>query len=222
MPTPLAYSRSSSFTSLNSFDIKSVHSEVASEYSHYPSVRLTKKSSKKKLDRINSDADDDDDQNSDTEEEGEETEEEEQGDEDQGEKSHKKAYYRHIGQNQDANDTYEDDYDFDKLMPESPAAPADSSFVMQQRIKHKQLQMHYREKAAANMQLNSATDSDIDTGVNYNASTTTTTTTIAASSLNTNFLEQKTSIENIISKHEGEKQQQQTKMWQNVATSRLG
>lgn len=36
MPTPLAYSRSSSLTSLNSFDVKSIHSEVASEYSHMP------------------------------------------------------------------------------------------------------------------------------------------------------------------------------------------
>lgn len=36
MPTPLAYSRSSSMTSLNSFDVKSIHSTVESEYSHMP------------------------------------------------------------------------------------------------------------------------------------------------------------------------------------------
>jgi len=36
MPTPLAYSRSSSLTSLNSFDVKSIHSTVESEYSHMP------------------------------------------------------------------------------------------------------------------------------------------------------------------------------------------
>jgi hypothetical protein len=63
MPTPLAYSRSSSMTSLNSFDAKSVHSSVASEYSHRlsnigASMRRLKKN-KKDLDRINSDADED-------------------------------------------------------------------------------------------------------------------------------------------------------------------
>ncbi|CAF1110036.1 unnamed protein product [Brachionus calyciflorus] len=36
MPTPMAYSRSSSLTSLNSFDVKSIHSTVESEYSHAP------------------------------------------------------------------------------------------------------------------------------------------------------------------------------------------
>lgn len=44
MPTPLACSRSSSLTSLSSFDAKSVHSSVASEYSTFvislPSQRL--------------------------------------------------------------------------------------------------------------------------------------------------------------------------------------
>lgn len=38
MPTPMAYSRSSSLTSLNSFDIKSIHSTVESEYSHVPKL----------------------------------------------------------------------------------------------------------------------------------------------------------------------------------------
>ena len=38
MPTPLAYSRSSSFTSLNSFDVKSIHSTVDSEYSQIPKI----------------------------------------------------------------------------------------------------------------------------------------------------------------------------------------
>ena len=45
LPTPLAYSRSSSVTSLNSCladdDLKSVHSSVASEYSHHPKATTT-------------------------------------------------------------------------------------------------------------------------------------------------------------------------------------
>ncbi|CAF0839981.1 unnamed protein product [Brachionus calyciflorus] len=36
IPTPLAYSRSSSLTSLNSFDVESIHSTIESEYSHLP------------------------------------------------------------------------------------------------------------------------------------------------------------------------------------------
>ena len=189
MPTPLAYSRSSSLNSLNSFDVKSVHSEVASEYSHYVSACTSKTKKKKRrknalLERILSDND---------ESAGEETEEEyeEEGQDEcntadttQDRQANVTAGYndatsteKYLRNRNDPNDTYdEDEDDFDRLMPESPAAPADSSFVMQQRIKHKQLQMHCREKAAATMQCAAAA-----------------------------FLEQKTSVESIISRHDAEK-----------------
>ena len=152
MPTPLAYSRSSSLTSLNSFDVKSVHSEVASEYSHYPC--LNKNIGKRKnLEKIISDNSAEDDDNDNDDDDDDDTQEEDNG-EGVAEKESKTFYHHHF-QNKKANDDTQnddDEYDdFDKLMPESPAAPADSSFVMQQRIKHKQLQMHCREKAAATM-----------------------------------------------------------------------
>lgn len=131
MPTPLAYSRSSSMTSLNSFDAKSVHSSVASEYSHRlsnigTSMRRLKKN-KKKLERINSDADEENTNSDETEEGG-----------------------------SDTDCTSNDEEDIDIIMPDSPAAPADSSFLMTQRIKHKQQQMHYRQTAAAAMYSNGA------------------------------------------------------------------
>jgi hypothetical protein len=168
MPTPLAYSRSSSLTSLNSFDVKSVHSEVASEYSHYPCLNKNK-GKRKNLEKIISDnsAEDDDNDNDDDDD----TQEEDNG-EDIAEKE-SKTFYHHYQNKKDNDDTQndEDEYDdFDKLMPESPAAPADSSFVMQQRIKHKQLQMHCREKAAATMHhlpLSNETTTTTTTGYNF-------------------------------------------------------
>ena len=177
MPTPLAYSRSSSLTSLNSFDVKSVHSEVASEYSHYPCLNKNK-SKRKNLEKIISDNSAEDDDKSDDDDENDDDDDDDTQEEDNGEdvaEKESKTFYHHHFQNKKANDDTqndEDEYDdFDKLMPESPAAPADSSFVMQQRIKHKQLQMHCREKAAATMHhlpLSNETTTTTTTTAGYN------------------------------------------------------
>lgn len=103
MPTPMLYiSRSSSLTSLNSFDIKSVHSSIASEYSQVTSPSTAFQLKKK--------SDNDDDQQ-----------------------------------------LYSVDDDLDLIMPESPSAQHESSFLMTQRVKHKQQQIIYRQTAAAQM-----------------------------------------------------------------------
>lgn len=101
MPTPLAYSRSSSLTSLNSFDVKSIHSSVASEYSHLP-AKFKQDFENSQLDIL------DDDQ-----------------------------------------EYVDEEQDLDRIMPDSPAAPADSSFLKAQRIRHKQQEVQYRQTAAA-------------------------------------------------------------------------
>ena len=116
MATPMLYiSRSSSMTSLNSFDIKSVHSSIASEYSQVTSPSTNLNIKKKFNNGL------------------EETEQEEEG------------------------NSYLVDDDLDLIMPESPSAQHESSFLMTQRVKHKQQQIVYRQTAAAAMLPSSST-----------------------------------------------------------------
>ncbi len=102
MPTPMHYfSRNSSMTSLNSFDIKSVHSSVASEYSQATSPTQFNSKSAAKIHALNGNSND---------------------------------------HEQDASD-YLDDIDL--IMPESPSAQHESSFLMAQRMIHKQQQVSF-------------------------------------------------------------------------------
>jgi trimeric autotransporter adhesin len=117
MATPMLYiSRSSSMTSLNSFDIKSVHSSIASEYSQVTSPSTNLNTKKKFNNGL------------------EETEQEEE-----------------------EGNSYLVDDDLDLIMPESPSAQHESSFLMTQRVKHKQQQIVYRQTAAAAMLPSSST-----------------------------------------------------------------
>jgi len=135
MATPMLYiSRSSSMTSLNSFDIKSVHSSIASEYSQVTSPSTNLNIKKKFNNGL------------------EETEREEE-----------------------EGNSYLVDDDLDLIMPESPSAQHESSFLMTQRVKHKQQQIVYRQTAAAAMLPSSS-------------STTTTTQIVLESSVNNNQL----------------------------------
>jgi len=110
MPTPMLYiSRSSSMTSLNSFDIKSVHSSIASEYSQVTSPLSAPIHNT-------------------------------------GTKIKKTS-----GEYDEEVNCYSVDDDLDLIMPESPSAQHESSFLMTQRVKHKQQQIIYRQTAAAAM-----------------------------------------------------------------------
>lgn len=118
MPTPLAYSRSSSLTSLNSFsDVKSIHSSVASEYSHRCIVSTSASSnpsSKALKDNGGGGGGDELDEDEETA----------------------------------ATDLELDNELNDLQMPDSPLnGQADSSFLLLQRYKHKQQQALYRQTA---------------------------------------------------------------------------
>ena len=126
MPTPMHYfSRSSSMTSLNSFDIKSVHSSIASEYSQVTS-QVTSPSTNFNL-------------------------------------KTKPCYGE-----KDTSD-YLDDLDL--IMPESPSAQHESSFVMAQRMIHKQQQIIYRQQAAAAMDQQQVTNSQQSSKINMTSLT---------------------------------------------------
>ena len=126
MPTPMHYfSRSSSMTSLNSFDIKSVHSSIASEYSQVTS-QVTSPSANFNL-------------------------------------KTKSCYGE-----KDTSD-YLDDLDL--IMPESPSAQHESSFVMAQRMIHKQQQIIYRQQAAAAMDQQQVSNSQQTSKINLTSLT---------------------------------------------------
>ena len=99
--TPLMFSRSSSLTSLNSFDAKSLHSSVPSEYSSHAPSSFT---------------------------------------------SPTKAALIAARQDKDASDLLDE---IDLVMPDSPSAQHESSFLLLQRLKHKEQQTIYRQNAAS-------------------------------------------------------------------------
>jgi hypothetical protein len=126
-PTPLAYSRSSSMTSLNSFDTKSIHSSVASEYSTYTAVVGKSTASNSQAHAATATA--------------------------------AALMCRSMALSLNGNNGEHGSFDLneldlddiDNLMPDSPSAQHESSFVVNQRIKHKQQQILYRQAAHAQM-----------------------------------------------------------------------